>query len=74
MNHRIAGFWCLRQARAALSTDWALAVDVGGPAQGEVDHARRRRLVGEAVDQDEGAGLPVVAIGVEGDRHGWWRR
>ena len=33
-----------------------------------VDHARRRRLVGGAVDQDEGAGLAIVGIGIEGDR------
>ena len=37
-------------------------------AQPEVDHAGADRRVGEAVDQDEGAGLAVLLVGVEGDR------
>ena len=45
-------------------------MDVGGAAEREVDHAGRDRRVGEAVDQDEAAGVAVLGIGVEGDRLG----
>ena len=41
---------------------------VGRAPQPMRDHARRRRLVGLAVDQDEGAGLAIVGVGIEGDR------
>ena len=69
VNHRIAGRWCL-SARARLAGyRQVVAMDIGRAAQAVGDHARRRGFVGEAVDQDEGAGLAVVGIGIEGDRH-----
>ena len=45
-------------------------MDVSGAAQRELDHARRHGLVGVAVDQDEGAGVAVLGVGVEGDGRG----
>ena len=56
VNHRIAGFWCLSAARSALPIKQRLPVDVGAAAQPERDHAGADGLVGEAVDEDEGAG------------------
>ncbi len=57
------------QRRARLLGDGeVLVVDVGGAAQREVDQARARGGVGGAVDQDEGAGVAVLGVGVEGDR------
>jgi hypothetical protein len=46
----------------------AMAMDVGGPPQSERDHAGAGGRMGEAVDQDEGAGAPVLRIGVESHR------
>ncbi len=43
-------------------------MDVGRAAQRERDHAGADRLVGVAVDDDEGAGLAVVVVGIECDR------
>ena len=34
-----------------------LPMDIAGPAQAEGDHSSARRFVGEAVDQDESAGV-----------------
>ena len=48
-------------ARCGLSTEQRLPVDVGGAAQRESDHAGADGRVGEAVDQDEGAGVAVLA-------------
>ena len=44
-------------------------MDVAGPAQAKGDHPGPGRFVGEAVDQDKGAGVAVDHIGIE--RH--WR-
>ena len=46
----------------------ALAVDVGRPPQAERDHARPDGRVREAIDQDEGAGLSILGVGIEGHR------
>ena len=67
VNQTIAAFWCLMRARAALSTDRDVAVHVGGTSQPEVDHPRGGRLIGGAIDQDEGTGAAIVAIRIEGD-------
>ena len=45
-------------------------VDIGGPAQGEIDHSGGDRFVGIAIDQDEGAGIAVVRVRIERDRSG----
>jgi hypothetical protein len=45
-----------------------LQVDVVGAAQREVQHAGTDRVVRQAVDQDEAAGLAVGRVRVEGDR------
>ena len=45
----------LEQRAAGLGHVHRVAMDVGGADQRELDHARADRLVGEAVDQDEGA-------------------
>jgi hypothetical protein len=45
-----------------------LPMDVAGPPKAEGDHPSARRLVREAVDQDEGAGVAIGGVGVE--RHG----
>ena len=47
-----------------------LPMDIGGAHQREIDHAGADRGVGEAVDQDEAAGVAIVAIGIEGERLG----
>ena len=68
VNQRQRGCWPLIAARAALSTSSVLPVDVGGAAQGEIQHAGGDRGVALAVDQDEAAQRAVVGIGLEGDR------
>ena len=47
-----------------------MPMHVGRAPEPMRDHARRRRLVGGAIDQDEAAGVAIVGIGVEGDGHG----
>ena len=47
-----------------------MPMHVGRAPQPMRDHARGRGLVGGAIDQDEAAGVAIVGIGVEGDRHG----
>ena len=39
-----------------------------GAAQREMDHAGADGAVGEAVDQDEAAGVVVLGVGIESDR------
>ena len=58
VNHRIAGRWCFRAARACLgrpsaSCRWMLVAR----RRREGDQPGADRRVGEAVDQDEGAGV-----------------
>ena len=56
-------------ARARLLVDVRrLPVDVLRPPQGEVQQAGADRVVRQAVDQDEAAGVAVLLVGVEGDR------
>ena len=43
-----------------------LPMHIGGAHQREINHAGADRGVGEAVNQDETAGVAIVAIGVEG--------
>ena len=45
-----------------------LQVHVGGAAQCEIDHAGGDRLVGEAIDQNERAGLAVLGVRIERQR------
>src|SRR6516225_2929388 len=47
-----------------------LPMDVSRAAQAVADHAGGDGRVGEAVDQDEGAGLAIVLVNVESDRLG----
>ena len=47
-----------------------MPLDVGGAAQAELDHACGHRGVGEAIDQDERAGVGVLRVGIESDRLG----
>ena len=47
----------------------AVPMDVGRAPEPVGDHARRRRFVRLAVDQDEGAGFAILGVGVVGDRH-----
>src|SRR6185437_10459546 len=56
-------------AGARLLADVArLPMDIGRPPEAEIDHSRADGRVGESVDQDEAAGVPVVVIGIECDR------
>ena len=69
VNQRIAGFWCFCSAWASgvtvMPCRWTLVAHLE-PMR---DHARRGGLVGAAIDEDERAHLPVLAVGIEGDRH-----
>ena len=58
------------RARSSLVDVQALEMDVGRAAKPERDHSGRRRGIGDAVDQDEGAGRVVFLIGVEGKGRG----
>ncbi len=60
-------FLALHVGAARLVHIHGVSVDVAGPAQGELDHAGAHRLVGEAVDQDEGAGLALILVRIKGD-------
>ena len=62
------GLLLLERGALGLADRERLPVDVGGAAQPEGDHAGADGVVGEAVDQDEGAGLAVLGVGVERDR------
>ncbi len=55
-------------AALGLADGDGLAMDIGRAPQREIDHAGGDRLVGIAVDQDEGAGVAVVGVRIEGDR------
>ena len=68
VNHSTTGLWPFSVSRSARLISSGLRVDVGRAAQAELDHAGADRGVGVAVDQDEGAGVAVVRVGVEGDR------
>ena len=48
----------------------AVVVDIGRPSQRKIDHPGGDRFVGITIDQDEGAGITIVRIGVEYDRPG----
>ena len=68
VNHRIAGRWCLIAACASRSTvrSWRWML-VARRRPWAIIPAAAVSLV-DAVDQDEGAGLAVLDVGVEGDR------
>ena len=70
VNHSTAGFWPFMRGAGRLVHVQRLPMDIGGAAQAEIDHAGADRGVGEAVDQDEAAGIAIVAIGIEGQRLG----
>ena len=67
VNHSTAGFWPFMAGARLLVHVQRLPMHIGRAAQAEIDHARADRGVGEAVDQDEAAGVAIVAIGIEGD-------
>ena len=54
--------------RAPLVDGERLPLDVGGAPQAELDHARSDRGMGEAVDQDEAAGLGILGVRIEHER------
>ena len=68
VNQTIAGFCFFSAARSLLPIEKRLPVNVGRAAQAERDHAGADRAVRVAVDDDEGAGLPVLLVGIEDDR------
>src|SRR5262245_37271782 len=55
----------LELAAGGLADVERLPVDVLGPAKGELDKAGADRPVRDAIDQDEGAQVPVLRIGLE---------
>ena len=61
----------LERRALGLADQQRLPVDIGAAPQPEGDHAGADRAVGEAIDDDEGAGLAVLGVRVEGDRR--WR-
>ena len=61
VNHSTAGCWPFSAARAALSTSSACQWMLVARRRPKCDHAGADRRVGVAVDQDEGAGVAVVA-------------
>jgi hypothetical protein len=68
VSHSTAGL-CSFNARALLAADGQrLPMDVAGASQTEGDHPGAGRLVREAVDQDEGAGIAIGGVGVERHR------
>ena len=69
VNQTIAGVWCFSAARSALPISSGCQWMIGSPPQAEIDHAGADSMVGEPVDDDEGAGPAVLAIGIERDRH-----
>ena len=70
VNHSTAGRWCIRRDTFGLADRQVLMMDIGGPAQREIDHAGGDRFVRIAIDQDEGAGIAIVGIRIERDRPG----
>ena len=44
-----------------------MRMDVASRREGRHDHSRARSLARRRIDQDEGAGRPIVRIGVEGN-------
>ena len=48
----------------------ALEVNIGRTAKPESDQPRRRRGVGDPIDQNKGAGRMIFLVWVEGDRRG----
>ena len=63
-------FLMLERGALGLADQERLPMDIGAAAQPERDHAGADGVVGEAVDDDKRAGLPVLLIGIEGDRNG----
>ena len=68
VNQSHAGLLPLLGRTGLLVDVGRLPVNVVGPPQGEVQQAGADRIVRQAVDQDETAGISVLPIGVEGDR------
>ena len=68
VNHSTQGFCPLMAARARLVHVERLPVHVAGAPEREVQHAGADRVVGDAVDEDEAAGVAVDLVGIEGDR------
>ena len=70
VNQSTRGLLVLQPARARRGRRRAPANGCWGAPEREADHAGGDGRVGEAVDQDEAAGVAVLLIGVEGDRRG----
>ena len=70
VNQRIAGFCRLSAARSALPISSGCQWILVPRRSAELDHAGADGAVGEAIDDDEGAGLAVLGVRVEGDRRG----
>jgi hypothetical protein len=68
VNHSTRGFWPFMARAPSLSTSSACQWMFCAAAQGEVQHARAHRAVGDPVDEDEAAEVAVLRIGIEGDR------
>ena len=68
VNQTMAGFCLFSAARSRLADEERLPVDVGAAPQPEGDHAGADGMIGEAVDDDEGAGPAVLVVGIERDR------
>ncbi len=63
-----AGRWrFIADARRLVDVE-RLPVDVLGAAQGEAQHPGADRVVGDAIDEDEPAGVAVHLVRIEGDR------
>jgi len=65
VNHRIAARLMFELSARLPADREIVTVNVGRAAQAMGDHARRRRFVGEPVDQNEGAGVAIVRIGIK---------
>ena len=62
------GLLLVQRRALGLADQKRLPVDVGAAAQPERDHAGADGVIGETVDDDEGAGPAVLVVGIEGDR------
>ena len=70
VNHSTQGSWPLRLGAGLRVHVERLPMDVGRAPETELDHAGADRRIGEAVDDDETAGVAIFAIGIEGEGFG----
>lgn len=70
VNHSMHGFWPFWpfwSARALVHID-GLDVSILGAAQRKIEQPPADRVVRQPIDKDEPAGIPVLRVGLEGDR------